>query len=281
MRWRWSSARPLLFSSPSTENSRTRRQNSPQALAKHLVRPDSHLTGNLNAPLTVVEFGDFECPACGISEEAARQIRAQYGDRIRFVFRQFPLSKIHPMAEKAAEASECIAEQGKFWEGVEKLYSQQTDLSVDALKRYAGELGLDQNRFNQCLDGGQMASRVKRDLADGHALKVIGTPTFFIGRKMIVRPLDFDTFSLLVDQELAADRRRDARRHKLLSWRRTRAVVFSFQIPSSYPQRDKGAGGQCRIWFLVWFEPGEGYSPPHRHRLALVARPMRTRSSRR
>ena len=179
-------------------------ENSPQALAKHLVRPDSHMTGNLNAPLTVVEFGDFECPACGISEEAARQIRAQYGDRIRFVFRQFPLSKIHPMAEKAAEASECIAEQGKFWEGVEKLYSQQTDLSVDALKRYAGELGLDQNRFNQCLDGGQMASRVKRDLADGHALKVIGTPTFFIGRKMIFRPLDFDTFALLVNQELAA-----------------------------------------------------------------------------
>jgi len=179
-------------------------ENSPQALAKHLVLPDSHMTGNLNAPLTVVEFGDFECPACGISEEAARQIRAQYGDRIRFVFRQFPLTKIHPMAEKAAQASECIAEQGKFWEGVEKLYSGQTDLSADALKRYAGELGLDQNRFNQCLDSGQMASRVKRDLADGHALKVEGTPTFFIGRKMIFRPLDFDTFALLLNQELAA-----------------------------------------------------------------------------
>ena len=179
-------------------------ENSPQALAKHLVRADNHTTGNLNAPLTVVEFGDFECPACGITEEAARQIRAQYGDRIRFVFRQFPLAKIHPMAEKAAEASECFAEQGKFWEGVEKLYSRQTDLSVDALKRYAGELGLDQNRFNQCLDSGQMASRVKRDLADGHALKVQGTPTFFIGRKMIFRPLDFDTFAMLVNQELAA-----------------------------------------------------------------------------
>ncbi len=179
-------------------------QNSPQALAKHLVRPDSHMTGNLNAPLTVVEFGDFECPACGMSEEAARQIRAQYGDRIRFVFRQFPLTKIHPMSEKAAEASECIAEHGRFWEGVEKLYSRQTDLSVDALKRYAGELGLDQSRFNQCLDSGQMASRVKRDLADGHALKVEGTPTFFIGRETHFGPLDFDTFAHLVNQELAA-----------------------------------------------------------------------------
>ena len=175
---------------------------SAQTLAEYLVRPDSHMTGNLSAPLTVVEFGDFECPACAISEEAARQIRAQYGTRIRFVFRQFPLTKIHPQAEKAAEASECIAEQGKFWEGVEKLYAGQTDLSMDALKRYAGELGLDQKRFNQCLDSGQMASRVKRDIADGHALKVIGTPTFFIGRKMIFRPLDFATFSLLVNQEL-------------------------------------------------------------------------------
>jgi protein-disulfide isomerase/rhodanese-related sulfurtransferase len=179
-------------------------KDSPQALAKHLVQPDSHISGNLDAPLTVVEFGDFECPACGISEEAARQIRAQYGDRIRFVFRQFPLNKIHPMAEKAAEASECIAEQGKFWEGVEKLYAKQDDLSADALKRYAGELGLDQNRFNQCLDSGQMASRVKHDLADGHALKVEGTPTYFIGRETHFGPLDFDTFSHLVNQELAA-----------------------------------------------------------------------------
>ena len=178
-------------------------QASSQALVEHLVRPDNHITGNLRAPLTLVEFGDFECPACSLSEEAARQIRAQYGDRIRFVFRQFPLSKIHPQAEKAAEASECAAQQGKFWEGLEKLYAEQADLSEDALRRYARELGLDQSRFNQCLDSGETASRVAQDLADGHALGVPGTPTFFIGQKMIVRPLDFATFSHLVDQELA------------------------------------------------------------------------------
>jgi len=172
-----------------------------QALAEHLVRPDSHITGNASAPLTIVEFGDFECPACGLSEDAARQIRAQYGDRIRFVFRQYPM-RMHPWAEKAAEASECAAEQGKFWEAVEKLYAEQADLSVDALKRYAAELGLNQSRFDQCLDSGQTAARIKEDLADAHALKVAGTPTFFIGQKMIFRPLDFATFSMLVDQEL-------------------------------------------------------------------------------
>jgi protein-disulfide isomerase/uncharacterized membrane protein/rhodanese-related sulfurtransferase len=178
-------------------------QASSQAIAEHLVRPDSHMTGNSSAPLTVVEFGDFECPGCGLSEEAARQVRAQYGERIRFVFRQFPLRKIHPQAEKAAEASECAKDQGKFWEAVEELYAEQADLSVDALKRYARELGLDQNRFNQCLDSGETVSRIDQDLADGHALKVAGTPTFFIGRKMIMRPLDFATLSQLVSQELA------------------------------------------------------------------------------
>jgi protein-disulfide isomerase/rhodanese-related sulfurtransferase/uncharacterized membrane protein len=179
-------------------------QASSQTLAERLVRPDSHMTGNLSAPLTVVEFGDFECPGCGLSEDAARQIRAQYGDRIRFVFRQFPLNKVHPQAEKAAEASECAAEQGKFWEAVEKIYAEQADLGVDALKGYARDLGLDPGRFNQCLDSGETVSRIKQDLADGHALKVPGTPTFFIGQKMIVRPLDFATFSQLVDLELTS-----------------------------------------------------------------------------
>jgi protein-disulfide isomerase/uncharacterized membrane protein/rhodanese-related sulfurtransferase len=179
-------------------------QASDQALAEHLVRPDSHITGNLQAPLALVEFGDFECPACGLSEEAARQVRAKYGERIRFVFRQFPLGKIHPPAEKAAEASECAGEQGKFWEAVEKLYTEQGDLSEDALKRYAAELGLDQNRFNQCLASGETAWRVNQDLADGRALGVRATPTYFIGQKRIESPLDFATFSQLVEQELAS-----------------------------------------------------------------------------
>ena len=179
-------------------------QASSRALAEHLVRPDSHIAGNLQAPLTLVEFGDFECPACGLAEEASRQIRAQYADRTRFVFRQFPLRKIHPQAEKAAEASECAGEQGKFWEGVEKLYAEQRDLSVDALKRYAAELGLDQSRFNQCLDNGETASRITQDLADGRAVGVRGTPTFFIGSRMIEGPVQIGQLSQLVEQELAS-----------------------------------------------------------------------------
>ena len=102
------------------------------------MRSDSHATGNPNAALTVVEFGDFECPACGREEPVAREIRAKYANQIRFVFRQFPLVHVHPFAERAAQASNAL-QQGKFWEAVDKIYSQQADLSDDGLKRDAAE----------------------------------------------------------------------------------------------------------------------------------------------
>jgi len=174
------------------------------ALLERLVRADSHIAGDPQAPVAVVEFGDFECPMCGQVEEAARQVRAKYGSRIRFVFREFPVRAIHPQAEKAAEAAECAAEQGKFWQAAEKLYTEQKDLSEPALERYAAELGLDTNRFHQCLASGAEAARVQGDLDDGHALGVRGTPTFIIGRRMIEGPLQFAEFSQLIDQQFAA-----------------------------------------------------------------------------
>jgi protein-disulfide isomerase/uncharacterized membrane protein/rhodanese-related sulfurtransferase len=172
-------------------------------LQERLVRPDSHMTGNPQSPVSVVEFGDFECLACGRAEEAAREIRAKYGHQIRFVFRQFPLARIHPQALKAAEASECAAEQGEFWEAVEKLYAGHGDLSESALKRYAMELGLDPSRFNLCLSSGSAAARIQRDADDGRALGVRATPTFFVGSRMIEGPLPVADFSQLLDQELA------------------------------------------------------------------------------
>ncbi|HUI79750.1 MAG TPA: vitamin K epoxide reductase family protein [Bryobacteraceae bacterium] len=131
-------------------------------LTERLVRPGVHEAGNLQAPLTVVEFGDFECPVCGRGEAAAGGIRTQYARQIRFIFRQFPLERIHPLAQRAAEASECAAEQGKFWEMVEKIYSRQYDLGIEGLERDAAELTLDRQRFNQCLASGAMAGRVRR-----------------------------------------------------------------------------------------------------------------------
>ncbi len=173
-------------------------QATPASLAERLVRPGSYEAGNPQAPLTVVEFGDFECPVCGRGEAAAREVRTQYARQIRFVFRQFPLERIHPFAEKAAEASECAGEQGKFWEMIDKIYSRQFDLRVEGLERDAAELGLDQPRFNQCLTSGAMAGRVRQDVEDGRALGVRATPTFFSGQKMIEGVMTAAQFSQLV-----------------------------------------------------------------------------------
>jgi protein-disulfide isomerase/rhodanese-related sulfurtransferase/uncharacterized membrane protein len=175
-----------------------------ESTASRLVRPDSHAMGNSNAALTVVEFGDFECPVCGREAPVAKQIRAQYSNRVRFVFRQFPLIHTHPFAQRMAEASECAADQGKFWESIDVIYAHQDDLSEDALKHDAAELGLDSGHFNQCMDTGATAARVSRDREDGKALGVNATPTFFIGRKVLSGAPDFDEFSKAIEQELAA-----------------------------------------------------------------------------
>lgn len=177
---------------------------SPEVLRERLIRPDSHMTGNLQASVAVVEFADFECPACGRAEEGVREIRKKYGDQVRFVFRHYPLERIHPFALKAAEASECAAEQGKFWEAVEKLYGGQSDLGGPALIRYARELGLDVARFTQCLGSGSTLARIQRDAEDARALGVDRTPTFFVGRQRIIGALDPQQFPNLLEQERGA-----------------------------------------------------------------------------
>ena len=173
-------------------------QATPASLAERLVRPGSYQAGNPQALLTVVEFGDFECPVCGRGETAAREIRTRYARQVRFVFRQFPLERIHPFAEKAAEASECAGQQGKFWEMLDKVYSRQFDLGIEGLERDAAELGVDQPRFNQCLAIGATAGRVRQDVEDGRALGVRATPTFFSGQKRIEGVMTAAQFSQLL-----------------------------------------------------------------------------------
>ncbi len=173
-------------------------------LRARLVRADTHFYGNPNAPLTVVEFGDFECPFCRQAEAAAEKVRQQFGHQIRFAFRQFPLTAIHPYAEKAAEASECAAQQGKFWQAVDYFYAHQSNLTVPALESYAGKLGLHQAQFDQCLSSGEMAARVQQDIRDGRAVGVTRVPTFFIGHVMVEGVLPYARFRALIEQQLHA-----------------------------------------------------------------------------
>jgi protein-disulfide isomerase/rhodanese-related sulfurtransferase len=175
----------------------------PPEVLELLVRPDSHVAGNPEARLTVVEFGDIQCPACSGAEETARAVRNRYHDRVRFVFRHFPLPSIHRYAQKAAEATECAAAQGKFWEALQRFYEGQHNLREEALVGYARDLGLDVEQFRQCLTSGAMAERVARDADDARALGLRATPTFFVGGRVIEGPMELGIFSNLVEQELA------------------------------------------------------------------------------
>jgi protein-disulfide isomerase/rhodanese-related sulfurtransferase/uncharacterized membrane protein len=174
-------------------------------ISERLIRPDSHASGDPQAPVTIVEFADFQCPACGREQQVVREMRRKYGDQVRWVFRQFPIASLHEHAEAAAVASECAADQGKFWEAVDKFYDHQTDLNDEALRRYAGELGLDMGRFSECLNSHATLARVRRDLDDAQAVGVRATPTFFINQHAVQMPTAGE-FAQLIDQVLGPAR---------------------------------------------------------------------------
>lgn len=167
------------------------------------LRPHSHATGNLHAPVTVVEFGDLECPVCKVQEKVVHRVLDRYHDRICFVFRQFPLTAIHENAEISAEATECAAEQGEFWPYLLLVYSNQNDLEKDSLRRYAQDLRVDSRRFTDCLGGHKTASIVREDAADGRTLGVIETPTFFVNGQRHVGFASYEEFRQAIESALS------------------------------------------------------------------------------
>ncbi len=173
-------------------------------VASRLVRPDSHSTGNPQAPVTLVEFGDLQCPSCVAAEPEMRELRRLYRNRVRFVFRQFPLESVHVYALKAAEASECAAQQGKFWQSLERFYSANGDLKDESLLRYAAELGLDTAMFQSCLGSGATRAVIQRDREDGRALGVRGTPTFFLANQRIIGAPEMPQFQQMLNQAIAS-----------------------------------------------------------------------------
>lgn len=149
------------------------------------VDPDrDRVRGPDDAPVTLVEYGDFECPYCGQAEQVIRELLSQLGDDVRYVWRHLPLSDVHPEAQLASEAAEAAGAQGKFWEMYDMLLSHQDALDPSDLERYASELGLDTERFNEELRTRKHAPRVSEDVASADESGVSGTPTFFInGRR--------------------------------------------------------------------------------------------------
>ncbi|MEK6935003.1 MAG: DsbA family protein [Nanoarchaeota archaeon] len=172
--------------------------------AKDFVDDDPVL-GEKNAPVTIVEFSDFQCPFCGrFRSQTLTQIEKEYIDtgKVKFVFRDFPLNSIHPYAQKASEASECADDQGKFWEYHDVLFENQASLDLISLKKYAADLELDTGDFNNCLDSGKYADEVKKDTADAQAAGGTGTPFFLIGNRPVSGAQPYANFKAAIDAQL-------------------------------------------------------------------------------
>ncbi len=144
------------------------------------VSERDHIAGPAAAAVTLVEYGDYECPDCGRAYPIVKQVRQRMGKSLRFVFRNFPLRESHPHAQHAAEAAEAAAGQGKFWEMHDRLFERQFALDDEYLVEYAGDLSLDVPRFRRELAGRVYEPRVREDFRSGVASGVNGTPTFFI-----------------------------------------------------------------------------------------------------
>jgi protein-disulfide isomerase len=157
--------------------------------------------GAKDAKVTIVEFSDFECPYCTRAEDTVKQVMQKYEGKVRLVYRDFPLP-FHPNAGKAAEAARCAGDQGKYWEMHEKLFANQKALEVPALKGYAKDIGVDQAKFDGCLDGGEKAKLVEADKKAGEEAGVSGTPAFFINGILISGAQPPDAFAQIIDAEL-------------------------------------------------------------------------------
>ncbi len=166
---------------------------------------DDPAWGPEGASVTIEEFADFECPYCSrYSNETLPRIKEEFGDKVRYIYRDFPISNIHPYAQKAAEAGQCAHEQGEFWEYHDVLFENQDALAASDLVEYAQGLDLDMAEFNDCLDSSKNAWEVMMDMRDGGAAGVSGTPAFLINGLLISGAQPYEQFQAIIEQALAA-----------------------------------------------------------------------------
>ncbi len=198
-------------------------QKEEKAESEWVLGPDDDpYKGSPDAPVTIIEFSDFQCPYCAAFfgsnealiasfkqqdptwEAAYPRIIEEYVEtgKVKFVFRDFPLSN-HPYAQKAAEAAECADDQEKFWEYHDILFEKTPKIEIESLKQYASDLGLDTAQFNNCLDSGKYTSEVQKDLQDGARAGVTGTPAFFVNGKKLSGAQPFSAFKQVIEEELS------------------------------------------------------------------------------
>jgi len=167
---------------------------------------DDPILGPENAPITIIEFSDYECPYCRRwHQEVLPQLLEEYPDQVRLVYRDFPLTSIHSNAVPAAAAANCAAEQDAYWEFSELLFNSDKGLSSDAYQQYAEEIGLDTDSFNECLESNRYEDEVLADFEFASQFGVSSTPTFFINGIALVGAQPFEVFKQVIDQELAGE----------------------------------------------------------------------------
>jgi len=197
--------RPVAVDDKGANNQPT--QPAKKVAAGERVKIDSsdkdHFRGNKNAKVTIIEFSDMQCPYCSRYHETMKQVMQAYPNDVKWVFKHFPLSSMHPYAKKAAEATECAGDQNKFWELTDMFYSNQTQLSDDFIKSAAAELKLDMGKFNDCLTKGKYTAKVDADMEYGKRFGVQGTPGSFINGISIPGAVSFADLDQTIKEELA------------------------------------------------------------------------------
>ena len=168
------------------------------------VSSEDHRQGNPEAKCTLVEYGDYECPSCGQAYPIVKQVQRHFGKRISFVFRNFPLSQIHPYAKSAAETAEFAGSQGRFWEMHDLLFENQDRLGDELLPELAQDLGLAPAKLREALETEEYFPRVRSDFAGGVRSGVNGTPTFFINGQRHDGSFDFDSLVDAVERSSTA-----------------------------------------------------------------------------
>ena len=158
--------------------------------------------GGKGAAVTIIEFSDYQCPFCKKAEDVVDQVMKNYGDRVKLVYRNYPLP-FHPNARPASEAAACANAQGKFWEYHSKLFHGD-GLEADKLKTYADQVGLDRKKFDDCLEKKPFKAEIDKDMKDGEKAGVTGTPAFFINGRMLSGAQPFEKFKEVIDDELAS-----------------------------------------------------------------------------
>ncbi|MEW5867952.1 MAG: DsbA family protein [Chloroflexota bacterium] len=202
----WGRQSPPRAAAPQATPQAAAQEERPQAAKRYDVPVDDDpILGPENAPITLIEFSDYECPYCRRwHTEVFDRLIQEYPDQIRFVYRDFPLSSIHPEATPAAEAADCANEQGAFWQFQNLLFSS-SDLSTETYIQYATDLNLDVQQFTTCIESGKYSDEVQADYQYAAELGVRSTPTFFINGLPVVGAQPYDVFKDIIDRELAGE----------------------------------------------------------------------------